>query len=571
MKKKLWTTKPKTFEDGLPWQEARVDTHVNPAARGEWVCIPPGQMVTYTTNVTIRGIIERLESSLGLSAWITGAMFVLVLAFRCAPKSVMAFDEAVERFFEPLAGLISNLLNMPVQHSLPNAGYMVTFLIFLVPLGLVSWAVFQGATRWSPTHLGLTPGALWILVYTEPSTESSSYSSTKQKRHCVYEKVPWKTIERVYMLSPSGAASARRATMRLQLNNGKNFDIKMDLLVNADDWPKLTAAFREFMPAEKVDRAVFTTLEENEKPRSFTELWLHELTTPPNRKQLRPLASGMILKGGRYRITGQLGMGGQATVYLAVNQSLKSDDINKEVAVKEFVLPLTSETTVREKASRDFNELAALLSKLSHPGIAHFIDAFVEDHRAYLVIERANGQSLAESIRLNGPKSESEVIELGIQLADILSYLHSESVGLVHQDFNPDNLVVDDGGRIKLIDLSPPETTADGSPAVTGKQAYMAPEQVKGKPEKASDIYALGATLSYMLTGQEPVPISESNPQDINPAVTSEMNSIVRRATAFDTRERYANVLDLKADLESLNGATISLNAAEKEKLRERA
>jgi len=95
--------------------------------------------------------------------------------------------------------------------------------------------------------------------------------------------------------------------------------------------------------------------------------------------------------------------------------------------------------------------------------------------------------------------------------------------------------------------------SADGeSEAVAGKVSYMAPEQLKSKPTAQSDIYSLGCSLSYMLTGHHPEPITEQFPMVENESVSESMNSIVRRCTKLSLDERFKDVSELKTELEKL-------------------
>ncbi|MBX9690834.1 MAG: protein kinase, partial [Cyanobacteria bacterium] len=122
---------------------------------------------------------------------------------------------------------------------------------------------------------------------------------------------------------------------------------------------------------------------------------------------------------------------------------------------------------------------------------------------------------------------------------------------VIHRDFTPDNLILHKDGTLKLIDFNVAkqvvESTTSGT--VVGKHAYLPPEQFRGMPERASDIYAMGATIHYLLCGQDPEPISTSHPKRVNPALSDEINALVERATALDLQKRYKNIHELQADL----------------------
>jgi serine/threonine protein kinase len=223
------------------------------------------------------------------------------------------------------------------------------------------------------------------------------------------------------------------------------------------------------------------------------------------------------------------------------------------VALKEFVLPVYPDARLRKQAAERFQVEAEMLSRLQHPQIVRFLDLFIEDHRAYLVLERAEGTTLKALVRSGGALPEKRVTALALQMCEILGYLHSRTPPVCHRDFTPDNLILGSDGLIRLVDFSVAqqiESRLTGS--IVGKPAYMAPEQFRGKPTPASDIYSLGASLFYLLIGHDPEPISESHPRAENAAVTTAMDDIVARATRPDASQRYHDVQKVKQDLDQL-------------------
>jgi serine/threonine protein kinase len=194
------------------------------------------------------------------------------------------------------------------------------------------------------------------------------------------------------------------------------------------------------------------------------------------------------------------------------------------------------------------------MRSLNHPGIVKTRGSFVEDHRAYLVLEYVAGKSLKDIVESNGPLSERDCVSFGLEMCDILHYLHSQSPPVVHRDFTPDNLLLSEDGSLKLIDfMVAKQTEAESSTnAVVGKHHYMPPEQVRGKSTTRSDIYALGCTLHFILTGCKPEPMSTSHPTLQNEKVSGIMTTIVERSTTLDEKLRYQNVLDVKDDLNRL-------------------
>ena len=142
---------------------------------------------------------------------------------------------------------------------------------------------------------------------------------------------------------------------------------------------------------------------------------------------------------------------------------------------------------------------------------------------------------------------------LAAQMCSILTYLHELAPPVVHRDFTPDNLILNKKGTLKLVDFNvaqQTELTTTGT--VVGKHAYIPPEQFRGKPTTQSDIYALGATLFYLLTGQDPEPITASHPRAVQANTSEALDLIIARATALDTTVRYKSAVELSADLSAL-------------------
>ena len=212
------------------------------------------------------------------------------------------------------------------------------------------------------------------------------------------------------------------------------------------------------------------------------------------------------------------------------------------VVLKEFLLPIYVDVNVRKEVLERFEGEARILKNLNHPQIVRLADYFVEDHRAYLVLEHIDGLSLRETVIKNGPLPEAQVKGLAQQMCAILTYLHQQAPPVVHRDFTPENLILRNDGTLKLIDFNVArqvESTVTSS--VVGKPAYLPPEQFRGTPVPQSDIYGMGATLAFLLTGKDPEPINVSHPRETMASVSKNMDELVARATAIEVRDRYQN------------------------------
>src|SRR6266436_4557789 len=215
-----------------------------------------------------------------------------------------------------------------------------------------------------------------------------------------------------------------------------------------------------------------------------------------------PLLADVVVQG-RYRIVRKLGRGGMGAVYEAVDQRL-----GITVALKET---LSAEPSMRKQ----FEHEARLLARLQHPALPRVTDHFSEGNRAFLVMQFITGVDLAKIIAQQpGPFPRDQVVAWADQLLDALIYLHSQERQVIHRDIKPHNLKLTPTGQIALLDFglakAQPSDSSSGvstSAAFFGYTRQYAPlEQIQDLatgPE--SDIYALGATLYYLLTGHKPV------------------------------------------------------------------
>ncbi|MBX9691573.1 MAG: serine/threonine protein kinase, partial [Cyanobacteria bacterium] len=293
--------------------------------------------------------------------------------------------------------------------------------------------------------------------------------------------------------------------------------------------------------------------------RRYTNLWLQYFSSPQSRQRSSTLSAGDALNDGQYTILSKIGGGGQGITYLAKpnlsdpigNERLSSE--NTEVVVlKEFILPTHRGTVLEEKTQVYLHREAEILASIDHPQIVRLIDCFVEDHRGYLVLEHVPGETMRQLVSREGPLLEPIVLAVANSMADILTYLHGLNPPLIHRDLSPDNLMLRPDGVVKLVDFAVAhKLEPDRIATVVGKQAYIPPEQFRGNPVPASDIYALGCTMFYLLTGEDPEPMMSSEPRKFVPSVSEEMNAIVFKATAFDINDRYERASELKNDLMS--------------------
>lgn len=265
----------------------------------------------------------------------------------------------------------------------------------------------------------------------------------------------------------------------------------------------------------------------------FTSLWDEEFSTRYSPTLFVPLQAGHKLRNGSITISELAACGGSAAIYSA------QDSQEVHIIVKEAVIPKHSPQAVKDKALELFNREAFLLSKLDHPNIAKVLDHFVENDHHYEIIEYIDGLDLRRFVKERGPQPAEFVLNWLEQICEILDYLHNQNPPIMHRDLTPDNLVLRIDGSLVLIDFGAANAfvgTATGT--MVGKQSYMAPEQIRGKSAPQSDIYSLGCTSYFLLTGKDPTPL-ETSQVDLQTGLTQSINTFLARCTALELNERY--------------------------------
>lgn len=365
----------------------------------------------------------------------------------------------------------------------------------------------------------------------------------EESRECT-ELIHWTNIKDI------GASSTEPGVNRcllIEVHGSRVYKISWD---NALAWvpsATLLSNIRVYVPqAEIIDQVMLLSQEQMQN--SHTRLWLECFSPSSRRINSSQLAVGQLLQNGVYTIVRKLGAGGQGTAYLATRHPC-----DVEVVLKEFVLPVHKgneiEASKIELLSREFE----ILSKIDHPRIVKLLDCFVEDHRGYVVLEYVSGKTLKDCVRDNGPMSESQALKHSALICETVEYLHSLQPAIIHRDITPDNLILQEDGTIKLVDFTVAhQFDAQGGSTVVGKQAYMPPEQFQGEPCPQSDVYAIAATIFFLLTGQEPEPMEPSHPGRIVDSLSVELDALIANATAFHKENRIASAHELRLAIEGL-------------------
>lgn len=273
---------------------------------------------------------------------------------------------------------------------------------------------------------------------------------------------------------------------------------------------------------------------------NFTQIWKAELRRHFCTTSFVPLEPGTTIQQGKLRILRQLSFAGLQAVYLCQKDQLQL------FVLKELVLPYPSVES-HNKLLELFCREAKILSKLSHANVVKVFDNFVEDKRQYLLLEYVHGSTLRQLIKERGVMNESESLHIGLVLCQVLEYLHSQVPAIIHRDLGPDNLVCGADGQVVVIDFGAAlELLGKITGTIIGKECYMAPEQFQGRATLQSDIYSLGATLFFLLTGSDPEAFTQSSPAKVKSGIRASVDSLVQQCTALKLDDRFENIGKVK-------------------------
>ncbi len=293
-------------------------------------------------------------------------------------------------------------------------------------------------------------------------------------------------------------------------------------------------------------------------------------------KKFKPkaLATGKILNQ-RYEIVRRIGGGGMGAVYLGKDRNLG----DAPRAIKEMIESHIDDAQ-HLKAIADFKRESLLLTSLEHSSIPTVYDYFYDDssERFYLVMKFIPGSDLASRLRATagGRIDELTVTEWGIQVADVLRYLHSRPQPIIYRDLKPANIMIDSNtNRVMLIDFGIARWINRKEKGVTavGTMGYAPPELFGGKADPRVDIYSLGATMFHLVTGADPQdnPLlifdftKNPRPRQINPALSSEMERILVRAVEYKPEHRFQSGQEMRdvlnVHLEKLRTGQVSFGA----------
>jgi serine/threonine-protein kinase len=267
--------------------------------------------------------------------------------------------------------------------------------------------------------------------------------------------------------------------------------------------------------------------------------------------------AGNTVVDGRYRVLRRIGSGGMADVYCAEDTHL-----GRQVAIKVLHRRFAQDQEFVERFRREAKAAAGL----NHPNVVGVFDRGEHEGTYYIAMEFLEGRPLKDIVTSEAPLSQERVVDLGVQILHAAGFAHRH--GVIHRDFKPHNVIVDELGHAKVTDFGiaragASEMTETGS--IMGTAQYLSPEQAQGHAVTAtSDIYSIGVMLYEMLAGrlpfdgdsavavalkhlsEPPRPISQWRP-DVHPA----LEAVVMAALAKDPAQRWQSAEDFAAGLDA--------------------
>ena len=289
---------------------------------------------------------------------------------------------------------------------------------------------------------------------------------------------------------------------------------------------------------------------------------------------MQHLQPNTTLQGGKYRIERVLGQGGFGITYLAVQTSLERNVAIKEFFMKDFcsrdnTMLTTGSTKLVEQCRKKFVKEARNLARLGHPNIIGVIDIFEENDTVYYVMPYLTGGSLEDYVKKHGTLSELESMKYVRQIASALKYMHEEQ-HICHYDVKPANILLDKKGNAVLIDFGISKNyDANGHETTTTpigmSEGYAPIEQYQQNVEEfspVSDVYALGATLYFLLHGKRPVSAihrASGTELMISEQFSQEIKDIINSSMKVSKRER-ANSVDVFLKEVSFSEQSINSN-----------
>ncbi|GLV58791.1 hypothetical protein KDH_56210 [Dictyobacter sp. S3.2.2.5] len=263
-----------------------------------------------------------------------------------------------------------------------------------------------------------------------------------------------------------------------------------------------------------------------------------------------PLRVNDLLKQ-RYRIVAQIGSGGYGKVYRAID----TEFMDRQVAVKEMIQHGLSPQELAE-AANGFKREAVLLASLTQSNLPSIYDYFSEQGNWYLVMSYIEGETLESYVRRRGGSLPvDKVIQIGIQLATVLSFLHTRKPSIIFRDLKPSNVMRTPEGQIYLIDFGIARHFKHGKAKDTialGSPGYAAPEQYgRAQTTPQADVYSLGIVLYQLITGIDPS-VSPFGPKHLDLPDHPQLKILIQCMLELDPKRRPSSMGNIQRELQRI-------------------
>jgi WD40 repeat protein len=283
----------------------------------------------------------------------------------------------------------------------------------------------------------------------------------------------------------------------------------------------------------------------------------HPTSNPARTKFCQTCGVNLLLKE-RYRAIKLIGQGGFGRTFLAVDEHKPS---KPPCVIKQF-FPQALGLYKAGKAAELFEQEAVRLDDLGrHPQIPELFAHFEQDGRQYLVQKYIDGRNLAQVLAAEGAFNETQIRNLLGRLLPVLEFIHS--LNIIHRDIKPENIIYCKDGQLVLVDFGAAKYATGKALLKTGTTIgtpeYVAPEQARGKAVFASDLYGLGVTCIYLLTGVSPFQLFDTGEAAwvwrqylVDNPVSDELGHILDKLIEHATKRRYQSAVEVLKDWNSL-------------------
>ncbi|WP_264326370.1 protein kinase domain-containing protein [Romeriopsis navalis] len=252
---------------------------------------------------------------------------------------------------------------------------------------------------------------------------------------------------------------------------------------------------------------------------------------------------------GDYQVVKLLGQGETAVTSLAWR-------LGRTMVLKNLNAQMASEIVAAER----FRQLAEQLQQLNHPGIPRVLEVIEQDGKTYMAMEMVYGQTLSQYVAQSGPLPQREAVAWMLELCETLAVMHPQ--GLVHGHITPNHVIkrsiLRSGQSLVLTDFGTVRVWNWQQSGGFNPTSYLAPEQQQGKVSAAADLYAIGITLAFLLTGKSPKYFYKQQPEGVRfdpqsiPGIQSELADLIYKLTQPQIDDRLSNVADVMAALRKI-------------------